>query len=87
MLPAALAHVRGQRYGQNYYTYVADGNNRFALLGEDLLVVNQNTLQLLSDDGTIRYSLSVSMTTPMVSVGGDVAAVCDDGGQQSVPVG
>ena len=66
--------------GQNYYTYVADGNNRFALLGEDLLVVNQNTLQLLSDDGTIRYSLSVSMTTPMVSVGGDVAAVCDVGG-------
>ena len=66
--------------GQNYYTYVADGNNRFALLGEDLLVVNQNTLQLLSDDGTIRYSLSVSMTTPRVSVGGDVAAVCDVGG-------
>lgn len=66
--------------GQNYYTYVADGNNRFALLGEDLLVVNQNTLQLLSDDGTIRYSLSVSMTTPMVLVGGDVAAVCDVGG-------
>ena len=66
--------------GQNYYTYVADGNNRFALLGEDLLVVNQNTVQLLSDDGTIRYSLSVSMTTPMVSVGGDMAAVCDVGG-------
>ena len=66
--------------GQNYYTYVADGNNRFALLGEDLLVTNQNTVQLLSDDGTIRYSLSVSMTTPMVLVGGDVAAVCDVGG-------
>ena len=66
--------------GQNYYTYVADGNNRFALLGEDLLVANQNTVQLLSDDGTIRYSLSVSMTTPMVSVGGDMAAVCDVGG-------
>lgn len=66
--------------GQNYYTYVADGNNRFALLGEDLLVTNQNTVQLLSDDGTIRYSLSVSMTTPMVSVGGDMAAVCDVGG-------
>lgn len=66
--------------GQNYYTYVADGNNRFALLGEDLLVTNQNTVQLLSDDGTIRYSLSVSMTNPMVSVGGDMAAVCDIGG-------
>lgn len=66
--------------GQNYYTYVADGNNRFALLGEDLLVANQNTVQLLSDDGTIRYSLSVSMTNPMVSVGGDMAAVCDIGG-------
>ncbi len=66
--------------GQNYYAYVADGNNRFALLGEDLLVANQNTVQLLSDDGAIRYSLPVSMTNPMVSVGGDVAAVCDVGG-------
>lgn len=50
------------------------------MLGEDLLVTNQNTVQLLSDDGTIRYSLSVSMTNPMVSVGGDMAAVCDVGG-------
>ena len=68
--------------GQNYYTYVADGNNRFALLGEDLLVANQNSIQLLSDDGTIRYDISVSMSSPMVSVGGDVAAVCDVGGSK-----
>lgn len=66
--------------GQNYYSYVADGNNRFALLGEDLLVANQNSIQLLSDDGTIRYNLSVSMAAPMVSVGGELVSVCDVGG-------
>lgn len=66
--------------GQNYYTYVADGNNRFAVLGEELLVANQNSIQLLRDDGTILYTLSVSMTSPQISLGGDMVAVCDIGG-------
>ena len=66
--------------GQNYYTYAADSGNRFALLGEDLLVVNQNAIQLLEDDGSIRYNLPVSVVEPMVSVGGGTAAVCDVGG-------
>src|SRR5699024_10001081 len=50
------------------------------LLGEDLLVVNQNAIQLLEDDGSIRYNLPVSAVEPMVSVGGGTAAVCDVGG-------
>ena len=66
--------------GQNYYTYTTDSGNRFALLGEDLLVVNQNAIQLLEDDGSIRYNLPVSVVEPMVSVGGGTAAVCDVGG-------
>ena len=66
--------------GQNYYTYAADSGNRFALRGEDLLVVNQNAIQLLEDDGSIRYNLPVSVVEPMVSVGGGTAAVCDVGG-------
>ena len=72
--------------GQNYYTYAADSGNRFALLGEDLLVVNQNAIQLLEDDGSIRYNLPVSVVEPMVSVGGGTAAVCDVG-QQPLPAG
>lgn len=66
--------------GENEYAYVADNNNRFALLGDSLLLANQNTIQLLDDDGTIRYNMSVSMTSPLISSGGDLAAVCDIGG-------
>lgn len=68
--------------GQDYYTYTADSGNRYALLDGGLLVVNANTIQLLDDDGTARYSLSVSMAAPSVSVGGDLAAVCDIGGSR-----
>ena len=63
--------------GQNYYTYVADGNNRYAMLGENLLLANQNAIQLLQDDGTMLYNLSVSMTSPQISTGGGMAVVCD----------
>ena len=66
--------------GENEYAYVADNNNRFAMLGDGLLVANQNTIQLLDDDGTIRYTTSVSMSAPMISASGDMAAICDIGG-------
>lgn len=68
--------------GEDEYAYVADSSNRFALLGDGLLVANQNTIQLLDDDGTIRYSLPVSMTSPAVSTGGGMASVCDVGGSR-----
>lgn len=66
--------------GQNEYAYVADNNNRFAILGDGLLVANQNTLQMLDDDGTIRYTTAVSMTAPSISANGELAVVCDIGG-------
>ena len=64
----------------NEYAYVADNNNRFALLGDGLLVANQNTIQMLDDDGTIRYTTPVSMSAPLISASQDLAAVCDIGG-------
>ena len=73
--------------GQNYYTYAADSSNRFALLGEDLLVVNQNAIQLLEDDGSIRYNLPVSVVEPMVSVAAARRRCADVGGQQPLPPG
>ena len=48
----------------NLYTYAADQSNRYALLGEDLLVVTPNSIQLLQDDGTVIYDLPVSLSAP-----------------------
>ena len=64
----------------NLYTYAADQSNRYAMLGEDLLVVTPNSIQLLQDDGTVIYNLSVSLSAPVLSVGDEQAAVCDAGG-------
>lgn len=65
---------------ENQYAYAADQNNRFARLEENLLLVNPNTVQILSDDGTALYELQVNLTAPSVSVGSKQAAVCDVGG-------
>ena len=46
----------------NLYTYAADQSNRYAMLGEDLLVVTPNSIQLLQDDGTVIYDLPVSLS-------------------------
>lgn len=64
----------------NLYTYAADQSNRYAMLGEDLLVVTPNSIQLLQDDGTVIYDLPVSLSAPVLSVGDEQAAVCDAGG-------
>ncbi|MBR2894244.1 MAG: hypothetical protein IKC03_01120 [Oscillospiraceae bacterium] len=65
---------------QNLYTYASHQNNQCVLLGDDLLVVNPNNIQLIRQDGTVLYDLQTSMNTPMVSVGSKLAAVCDVGG-------
>ena len=65
---------------QNLYTYAADQANLYGRLGENLLVVNSNEIQLLQDDGTVLYDLQVGLTAPQLSVGGKLAAVCDVGG-------
>ena len=64
----------------NLYTYAADQSNRYAMLGDDLLVVTPNSVQLLRDDGTVVYDLPASMSAPVVSAGRKLASVCDAGG-------
>ena len=64
----------------NLYTYAADQNNRYGVLGDKLLVVTPNAVRLLSDDGTSVYDLQIAMNAPRVSVGTAHAVVCDVGG-------
>ena len=65
---------------QDLYTYASHQSNQWDQLGEDLLVVNPNSIQLLQRGGVPLYDLAVSMTAPMISVGTKLAAVCDVGG-------
>lgn len=62
------------------YTYSADQANRFAWLGEQLLVVTPNSLRLLNADGSVLCDEAVNLTSPSLSVGGDRAVVWDVGG-------
>ena len=62
------------------YTYAADPANQYGKLGDSLLVVNPNTAQLVGDDGTVLYDLSLRMASPQLTVGRKYAAVCDIGG-------
>ncbi len=62
------------------YTYAADSDNQYGVLGNKLLLVTPNTIRLLGDDGNAAYELSISMARPKLSVGGSRAVVCDVGG-------
>lgn len=62
---------------QDLYTYASHQNNLYEQLGDELLVVNPNSIQLLHQDGAALYELQVSMTSPVISVGEALAAVCD----------
>lgn len=66
---------------KDVYVYAADPSSRYGRLGEDcLLVVTPNTAQMCQDDGAILYDVSLNMASPQLSVGGQLAAVCDVGG-------
>ncbi len=66
--------------GQDIYTYAADPANRYGRLGDGLLVVNPNTVQLISGQGEILYDIPLRMSSPQLSVGRKYAAICDVGG-------
>ena len=65
---------------KDVYAYAPNTANRYDMLGDSLLVISPNTAQLLRDDGSLRYDLSIQMTAPQLSVGRNLAAVCDVGG-------
>ena len=65
---------------RDIYVYAADANNRFARVGSGLLVVNQNTAQMIGEDGAILYEQALNMTSPQLSAGSRYASVCAVGG-------
>lgn len=50
--------------GEAYYEYDASTQNRFAALGETLVVLSETSLRLLDGDGGEIWSTSVNMAAP-----------------------
>lgn len=66
--------------GETVYDYDASSNNRFAALGDKLVVLSETSLRLLDPDGGEVWSVNVSMTSPALSRGGGRAVAYDVGG-------
>ena len=64
------------------YRYDASDNNRFAALGNALVVLSDTKLQILGRDGQEVWSTAVRMTSPALSVGGGRAVAYDVGGTE-----
>ena len=62
---------------KDIYAYAVDSSNRYGKLGSSLLVVNPNNAQLISDEGAVLYDIPIRMTAPQLSIGKNLAAVCD----------
>ncbi len=69
------------------YSYDSDRSNRYALLGKRLIVVSENKLSVLADDGSQVFSQAVRMTNPAIALGGQTALVYDIGGTSAYLLG
>lgn len=67
--------------GEVVYDYDASSNNRFAVLGEKLVVLSETSLRVLDPDGGEVWSTSVNMAAPALNCGGGRAVAYDVGGR------
>lgn len=67
--------------GEERYRYDASSANRYALLGNQLVVLSDTSLHLLDKDGGETWSTQVKMAAPALSQGGGRAAAYDIGGR------
>ncbi len=72
-------------YGENgesagRYSYANDSSNRFGRLGDVLVLANSSQISLLGDDSDVIFDRAVNLTNPSLSVGRELAVVCDIGG-------
>ena len=79
-LRRALSYDKADAAGENTYDYDNDRTNRFALLGDRLLVVSTTRVSVLADDGSEVYAQEVKLDSPAIALGGRTAAVYDVGG-------
>ena len=73
--------IYGDSTEENLYTFAADSRNRYGQAGECLVVLSQNTVQFLENDGTAYFAQQVQLSQPALSVGGELAAAYDVGGE------
>lgn len=66
--------------GEVIYDYDASPNNRFAVLGEKLVVLSETSLRVLDPEGGEVWSAAVKMAAPALSRGGGRAVAYDVGG-------
>lgn len=69
-----------QAGGETVYHFDASSKNRFALLGESLVVLSDASLSLYNGAGEEVWSSPVTMTSPALVSGGGRAAAYDVGG-------
>ena len=67
--------------GEERYRYDASPGNRFAVLGNQLVVLSDTSLCLLNKDGGETWSTQVKMTAPALSQGGGRVVAYDIGGR------
>lgn len=68
--------------GGSGYVYDVSAQNRFAAVGNRLVVLSDTALSVLADDGSVVWSTSVKMSAPALSTGGGWAAAYDAGGTE-----
>lgn len=68
--------------GDTIYDYDASSKNRFALLGDRLIVLSDISLKILDKDGSTVWSTSVNMAAPVLSQGGGKVVAYDVGGTE-----
>lgn len=66
--------------GETVYHYEAASRNRFAVLGESLVVLSDASLRVLDSGGEEIWSAPVNMTAPALAAGGGRAVAYDVGG-------
>ena len=64
------------------YRYDASDSNRFAVLGNSLVVLSDTKLQVLGRNGEEFWSTSVGMSAPALEAGGGRAVAYDVGGTE-----
>lgn len=66
--------------GESVYDYDASASNRFAVLGDRLVVLSDTRLRILNSSGGEVWSTAVNMSAPALHSGGGKAVAYDVGG-------
>ena len=77
-----LSYGGAEEGGEFAYTYESSNSNRFALLGDTLVVLSDTELEILDQSGQEVWSTPVKMSSPALAAGGGRAVAYDVGGTE-----